>query len=132
MRLSRFPRSRPVALVRGAPLGWTSGVALGVFASLLAPGPGQAQIISPGELSAAHRELDGLRGCTQCHRLRQRGIDRSLCLECHTPLAERLGRDVGFHATLPQDELGAGIWDLTDVRCSRSRRSRIWSGEDGR
>ena len=71
-------------------------------AGAVAPVPAGAQLISPGKLSAAHAELEGLRNCTQCHRLRQKGVDRELCLACHTPLADRIRRDAGFHATLEE------------------------------
>lgn len=67
-------------------------------------GPTSAQLISPGRLGAAHAELEGMRNCTSCHRLRQQGIDPELCLACHTPLAGRLERDVGFHATLAEED----------------------------
>lgn len=60
-----------------------------------------AQLISPGKLSSPHAELEGIRNCTQCHELRKQGISQNLCLGCHTPLAERLAADEGFHASLP-------------------------------
>lgn len=60
----------------------------------------QAQLISPGELSTAHEDLSGIQNCTACHQLGQRGIDNSRCLDCHTPLNERLTADEGFHATV--------------------------------
>ncbi len=71
------------------------------------PDSAAAQLISPGKLSAPHQELEGIRNCTQCHRLRQKGVDRDLCLECHAPLAARLERSSGFHATLPEDDCAA-------------------------
>ncbi len=60
----------------------------------------QAQLISPGELSQAHAALEGIRNCTQCHTLGQRGIDRARCLDCHTPLEARISAEEGFHATV--------------------------------
>jgi hypothetical protein len=60
----------------------------------------QGQLISPGELSRAHRDLEGIRNCTQCHRLGQRGIDAVRCLDCHTPLQQRLDAGTGYHATV--------------------------------
>lgn len=58
------------------------------------------QLVSPGELSEAHAALDGLRDCTSCHRLRQRGVSDDLCLACHIPLAELVSAGRGFHAQI--------------------------------
>ena len=62
----------------------------------------RAQLISPGELSRAHSDLEGIRNCTQCHRLGQRGIDPTRCLDCHTPLQERIEAQAGYHATVTE------------------------------
>lgn len=59
-----------------------------------------AQLISPGKLASAHADLEGIRNCTQCHQLRKQGVSEDLCLACHTPLAERMKADKGFHASL--------------------------------
>jgi hypothetical protein len=56
-----------------------------------------AQLISPGKLSAPHAELEGLRNCTECHQLRQRGIAPDRCLACHQPLADRIAAATGLH-----------------------------------
>lgn len=63
-----------------------------------------AQLISPGKLSEAHADLEGIRNCTQCHRLGTRGVDRQLCLDCHEPLARRISNDSGYHAGLEEQE----------------------------
>ncbi|NNF58115.1 MAG: hypothetical protein HKN04_07715 [Rhodothermaceae bacterium] len=60
----------------------------------------QAQLIAPGELTEVHANLEGIRNCTNCHQLGQRGIDPDKCLSCHTPLRDRIRRDEGFHATV--------------------------------
>lgn len=60
--------------------------------------PAAGQLISPGELSEPHAELDGLRGCTSCHELRARGIEADLCLDCHAPLRARIEANAGYHA----------------------------------
>lgn len=62
--------------------------------------PAHAQLVSPGKLSAPHAELEGLRRCTDCHRLRERGIANDLCLDCHTDLRTRIAESRGFHATV--------------------------------
>jgi len=62
------------------------------------PGTGTAQLISPGKLSAAHRELDGIRQCSKCHSLRTRGASAAKCLACHRPLKARIDAERGLHA----------------------------------
>jgi len=57
------------------------------------------QLISPGRLSSAHSELEGVRNCTSCHTLRNRGASAEKCLECHTPLASRIRANRGLHAS---------------------------------
>lgn len=59
--------------------------------------PAAAQLISPGELSAPHAELEGLRSCTGCHELRAKGIEAGLCLDCHAPLRARIDAGRGYH-----------------------------------
>lgn len=56
------------------------------------------QLISPGALTAAHADLEGMRNCTNCHELRKRGIQESQCLSCHEPLARRIAAGTGLHA----------------------------------
>jgi len=68
--------------------------------------PVTAQLLSPGKLTEAHSELEGLRNCTQCHQARARGIQPDLCLQCHLPLKARLDADKGYHATLPDVACG--------------------------
>ena len=62
-----------------------------------------AQLISPGELTRSHADLSGVNNCTSCHTLGQRGIEPSLCLDCHEPLSARIEQDLGFHATVEND-----------------------------
>ena len=68
------------------------------------PNLAEAQLISPGKLSAVHASLEGIRSCTSCHELRRAGVASSLCLDCHEPLARRLERERGFHASLVEGE----------------------------
>ena len=69
--------------------------ALLVFAA-----PASAQLISPGKLAGVHAELEGIRNCTQCHTLGQRGIEPAKCLSCHEPIRDRIRRDEGLHANV--------------------------------
>lgn len=67
---------------------------------LLAGTPAAAQLISPGKLSRAHSEWEGITNCTTCHALGQRSADNARCLDCHTPLKSRIENDQGYHATV--------------------------------
>lgn len=75
-----------------------------VLLLLLHAGQAHAQLISPGKLSSAHADLEGIRGCTQCHVLRKAGVSAELCLACHTPLRDRIASRAGYHASLPPDQ----------------------------
>ncbi len=62
------------------------------------PQQAAAQLLSPGKLAAAHSDLEGLRRCTSCHALGQRGISNDKCLECHEELRARVLERRGLHA----------------------------------
>lgn len=53
--------------------------------------------ISPGELSAAHADLEGISNCTQCHELGDKVTDKK-CLECHTEIQSLINKKRGYHA----------------------------------
>jgi len=75
---------------------------VGVLAGLALAGmatAAHAQLLSPGKLIAAHSDLEGVRNCTKCHQLGERGVARDRCLDCHEVLADRIARQAGFHAT---------------------------------
>lgn len=65
-----------------------------------AAAPAHAQLLSPGKLLSAHSQLGGVRNCTKCHQLGERGVANARCLDCHTLLRTRIGSRRGFHATL--------------------------------
>lgn len=89
-----------IGSMRGSrPGGLAALVAVGV-ATTVAIRPTAAQLISPGKLSAPHADLEGMRRCTNCHQLRERGVSNPKCLDCHTPLAERIAAKRGYHATV--------------------------------
>ena len=75
--------------------------ALALVAALLlgASAPLAAQLFSPGKLARPHADLEGLRNCTQCHELHQRGTSNTRCLDCHRTLATRISAGTGLHAT---------------------------------
>ena len=75
-------------------------VSILLVALLLLPRVSHAQLISPGKLIEAHSDLEGINNCTQCHTLGNRSADNMLCLDCHTPLSNRINTNSGFHATV--------------------------------
>ncbi len=52
---------------------------------------------SPGELSAAHKELENETLCKSCHTA-DYDLSPDLCLACHTKLKERIDQGRGFHS----------------------------------
>ena len=65
-------------------------VLIGVFSTIVS-----AQI-SPGELSKAHEEFEGIDHCTQCHEQGQE-ITGKKCVDCHTEISEALRTKRGYH-----------------------------------
>jgi len=63
-----------------------------------------AQSVSPGPLSQAHADLEGIKNCTQCHEMGQRVIDANRCLVCHATLQARILARRGYHGSV--DALG--------------------------
>lgn len=95
--------------VTGHPLRQLAALGSIAVAGMMGPGAagGAAQILSPGKLSEAHADLEGIRRCTDCHELRNRGVSRERCLACHDPLAQRLAVEKGFHARLAEEDCAA-------------------------
>jgi hypothetical protein len=52
--------------------------------------------ISPGDLSEAHKALEGMSNCTQCHELGEKVLD-SKCLECHKEIQSLINKKEGLH-----------------------------------
>jgi hypothetical protein len=74
------------------------------FVLLLAfASPAFAQFLSPGEISAPHREIAGDGDCDRCHSEDQ-GVTDRLCLDCHRPIAVRLQRGAGYHGKAAKSE----------------------------
>ena len=57
---------------------------------------GKAQI-SPGDLTSAHAELEGMSNCTQCHDLGNK-VTNQKCLDCHDDIQSLLNQERGYHA----------------------------------
>lgn len=64
--------------------------------------------ISPGELSNAHSELDGLSNCTKCHELGKQ-VSKAKCLECHTEITDLLNLNRGYHSN--KKVISKNCWD---------------------
>ncbi len=53
--------------------------------------------VSPGKLSRAHENLEGITQCTTCHE-RGAQVGTTLCLACHTDIKASIDRGTGLHA----------------------------------
>jgi hypothetical protein len=83
------------------------GLAAVVACLLAAPGTlARAQLLSPGKLIDAHGDLEGIRRCTKCHQLGERGVARDKCLACHDILADRIAQGAGYHAAIGAQTCG--------------------------
>lgn len=54
--------------------------------------------ISPGDLSKAHEELEGIRNCTKCHDIGNK-VPNNKCLDCHNEIDVLIQQKRGFHAS---------------------------------
>ena len=81
--------------LRAALKTWHRLIGLSVF--LLVAGNLRAQL-SPGDLSKAHAELEGISNCTKCHVLGQK-VSNDKCLDCHKELKSRVVQNKGFHVS---------------------------------
>lgn len=54
--------------------------------------------ISPGSLSKAHQEIEGINNCTKCHIL-GKGLSDQLCLDCHKEIRKRILLNKGYHSS---------------------------------
>ncbi len=54
--------------------------------------------ISPGDLTTAHADLEGIRNCTQCHDLGNK-VTNTKCLACHEEIQDLTDQNRGFHAS---------------------------------
>jgi len=54
--------------------------------------------ISPGDLSKAHANLEGVSNCTKCHDVGNK-VTREKCLDCHKVLKLLIDSNKGFHAS---------------------------------
>ena len=54
--------------------------------------------LSPGDLTHAHAELEGMSNCTQCHDIGNK-IPNGKCLACHEEIQELLDLNKGYHSS---------------------------------
>ena len=66
------------------------------FLLILAIPLGYGQI-SPGDLTNAHSELEGMSNCTLCHDIGKK-VSNNKCLECHTEIRSLLRNNQGYHS----------------------------------
>lgn len=71
------------------------GAGLLLFASSGLQAASLETLVMPGPVSRAHAETEET--CNACHNLFERGAQRTLCLECHEPIAEDLAAGTGYH-----------------------------------
>jgi len=55
--------------------------------------------ISPGPLTKAHTDLEGMLSCTKCHTLGDK-VSNDKCLECHTEIKSLIDARRGYHVSL--------------------------------
>lgn len=53
--------------------------------------------ISPGDLTKAHADLEGMSYCTKCHELGEK-VYNSKCLDCHKEIKNLISAGKGYHA----------------------------------
>lgn len=64
-------------------------------------------LVMPGPVTEAHAETEET--CSACHDLFDRDSQKTLCLDCHEPIAEDLAASSGFHGRQP---------DIASSECS--------------
>jgi hypothetical protein len=100
-------------------------VALGLLRALTCAAPAAAQL-SPGPLSRAHANLEGVENCTRCHKVAKK-VTADKCLACHTALAQRITDRQGLHAA-------AGYESCEECHVEHQGRDYelMWWGKEGR
>ena len=53
--------------------------------------------ISPGDLTKAHADLEGISNCTKCHEIGEKVLS-SKCLDCHKEIKSLVNANRGYHA----------------------------------
>ena len=72
--------------------------------------------LSPGDLTRAHANLEGLSNCTKCHELGEK-VTNEKCLDCHTEIKSLLQKNIGYHAS-------AGVRSKDCSKCHSEHNGR--------
>ncbi len=64
-----------------------------------------ADLFSPGELSEAHQELEGLGNCRKCHGDGEQ-VSQAKCQDCHRELQDRVKAQQGYHGRMSEETRG--------------------------
>jgi nitrate/TMAO reductase-like tetraheme cytochrome c subunit len=75
--------------------------------------------ISPGDLTKAHAQLEGLSNCTKCHVLGEQ-IYNSKCLDCHTEINDLIKSGKGLHSN--SEVSGKDCWSCHSEHHGRNFR----------
>lgn len=79
-----------------------------VIAVLILSGAARADLLSPGPLTRAHANLEGLANCTKCH-VKGGQVSEQRCLDCHAELKDRVAKKEGFHGRIPPGQLSCNL-----------------------
>jgi hypothetical protein len=86
------------------------------LALALIPASAAGDLFSPGPLSRAHADLEGIRSCTRCHEAGEK-LAEAKCLSCHGEVKERIAGGKGLHGRLAPP-------DRSCDRCHAEHRGR--------
>lgn len=75
--------------------------------------------ISPGDLTTAHANLEGLSNCTKCHELGDQ-VENDKCLSCHTEIDLLIREKSGYHAS--GEVKSKNCWDCHSEHHGRNFR----------
>ena len=75
--------------------------------------------ISPGDLTNAHSNLEGISNCTKCHELGEQ-VNNSKCLDCHSEIKSLINSGSGYHAS--SDVKGKNCWSCHSEHHGRNFR----------
>ncbi len=54
--------------------------------------------LSPGDLIEKHKQLEGVKNCTECHSVGE-GVTNKKCLACHSEISQLIQQKRGYHAS---------------------------------
>ncbi len=75
--------------------------------------------ISPGDLTKAHANIEGLSNCTKCHVLGEQ-VYNSKCLECHSGINNLIKEGRGYHSS--SEVKGKNCWSCHSEHHGRNFR----------